>query len=827
VKTTQAKEYFMLQGLPGKKLITVILVFLVGILFVIGFFYRKIFELSDTSAQVSHSNLVLYRSEKLLSTLSQNEDAIKGFLLTNDAAYLSVLSRSENDINKQLEMLRVLTGDNPAQQKNLDTLSQFISKASQLSERLLAEKQRAGTAAASKLLTNPESKGLLEKVFSLIKQIKKGEDALLAERKEASREAVFSVNRQLRTLIVMAVFLLVLFLVLLVRFYISRMKQAADNKYASALLRNVQDAIISTDADFVIKSWNKGAEEIYGWKEEEAIGKFGPELLQTKFETNSSFFFIDNLKKNGYFRGEVTQTTKSGKQIFVQVNSSGLYDTKGNFIGAVAVNRDISGRKMLEKQLLELNSNLEEKILEKGSELRNVFERITDGFIAFDEDWQYTYVNKKAGEMLNCNPDDLIGHNIWELIPEVLSNDFHTYCADAMKTQEYRGFEVFYQPGQKWFECHVYPSREGLSVFIRDITEKKNAAEALMASESRFRALVEKSSEIIVMLDEAANKVYISPSSKKILGYRNVERIGKNIFDFIHPDDIGIFRKQFDKIIQAPGAAAEAQWRHKDIGGQWHWMEGVASNQLHDPAVHAVILNFHDITDRKKAEEELNEKNMELQRLSEYLQNIREKERKLVAREVHDELGQLVSALKMDVDWLMIRVPSSDELIKQRVAHANKIMAILLKSIRKIAADLRPSVLDDFGLAEALRWYCSDFEEVYNIQCHYESDVDDKKLNIKTATEIFRIVQESLLNVAQHANATSVTISLKEENEMITAVVHDNGSGFDVQRTGNTPGLVGLRERAASVKGTFTVISREGGGTKIIAVIPVFSASES
>jgi signal transduction histidine kinase len=227
-----------------------------------------------------------------------------------------------------------------------------------------------------------------------------------------------------------------------------------------------------------------------------------------------------------------------------------------------------------------------------------------------------------------------------------------------------------------------------------------------------------------------------------------------------------------------------------------------------------------DVTERKQAEEELKEKNTELKKLSAYLQNVREEERKYIAREVHDELGQLASALKIDIDWLNIKVVALEGAAKNRIAHANKTIEVLITSIRKIASRLRPSILDDFGLNAALQWHCAEFQNLNGVQCTFEPGFDDAFISTAMKTELFRMTQESLTNVMRHANATVVSVTTEQDEQHYYLTVTDNGKGFDTAIRKNTLGLVGLRERAISLNGTLSIDSMIGKGTTIRVIIP-------
>lgn len=226
------------------------------------------------------------------------------------------------------------------------------------------------------------------------------------------------------------------------------------------------------------------------------------------------------------------------------------------------------------------------------------------------------------------------------------------------------------------------------------------------------------------------------------------------------------------------------------------------------------------LDDLKKSEEALTEKNSELKQLSTYLHHIREDERKRISREVHDELGQLASAVKIDLDWLDSRILQPDESAKKRIQHATNTTNVLLGSIRKIASGLRPGILDDFGLNAAIQWQSEEFTKLTGIPCYTSFDFDDEQLSGNLKTELFRMVQESLTNVMRHAAAKKVNIYTSEDNQNLYVSIQDDGMGFNASLSTQTFGLLGLRERAQSLHGSLTINSEPGKGTTVHITVP-------
>jgi signal transduction histidine kinase len=214
--------------------------------------------------------------------------------------------------------------------------------------------------------------------------------------------------------------------------------------------------------------------------------------------------------------------------------------------------------------------------------------------------------------------------------------------------------------------------------------------------------------------------------------------------------------------------------------------------------------------------------NEQLRSLSAHLQNIREEERIHIAREMHDELGQLLTGFKMDVSWLRKRFAgNNDPALMEKLEGMVTITDEAVRFVRRIAAELRPSILDDLGLIPALEWHNREFEKRFNIQVEFQSHVDFK-IPSGIATGIFRMYQESLTNVARHSGAKKVSAILDTTDENIHLSITDDGKGFDIDRAEQkTLGLLGMKERAIMIGGKLEIKSEPGRGTTILITIPL------
>jgi signal transduction histidine kinase len=235
-----------------------------------------------------------------------------------------------------------------------------------------------------------------------------------------------------------------------------------------------------------------------------------------------------------------------------------------------------------------------------------------------------------------------------------------------------------------------------------------------------------------------------------------------------------------------------------------------------------------DITQRKEAEQEVRESRQQLRELTAFLESVREEERTRVAREVHDELGQILTALKLNVGWLSAKLEEQGHPLAEKATALAGIADEAIASARTVAASLRPKMLDDLGLAAAIEWQAGEFEKRTGISCTVHLDHEEPALDGNRASAVFRILQESLTNVARHAAATEVNIALKLRRNMLLLRVQDNGQGFDPAETRKRKsfGLLGMTERALMLKGKAKVRTAPGKGTEVSVLVPLLPSPD-
>jgi signal transduction histidine kinase len=230
-----------------------------------------------------------------------------------------------------------------------------------------------------------------------------------------------------------------------------------------------------------------------------------------------------------------------------------------------------------------------------------------------------------------------------------------------------------------------------------------------------------------------------------------------------------------------------------------------------------------ELGERERAEQALRESQDSLRRLTAHLESVREEERTRIAREIHDELGQQLTVLNMDLAWLRKRLPADLSALREKAESMSMMTAAAIESVRRISSKLRPGLLDDLGLAAAMQWQAEEFTQRTGIRCDVTVPRHEPVVPRDPATALFRVFQEALTNIARHSGATGARVSLSAFEERLQLTVQDDGAGIDPDRISDprSLGLAGMRERVRSLGGRLTVERGDGRGTTVTATVPL------
>lgn len=1152
------------------------------------------------SSYIKSSLEVLLKLEDILTDVQDIETGQRGFVISGDTHFLDPYFSGLIKLKRDTTILNTLTLNDPSTKEEHDALLKLVGEKAQFSKFVVEARKVYGYDSAASYIKKEHGLVLMNEIRQKVATLE-NKDRDLFRKSNLKREQL-SQKRSWQLFSLAIIFFIILFINyrVIITDYDLQQKSERLLKYNASLIGNISDAVITTDKDYKISNWNIHAQEMYGYSEEEVLGRTVGEVFRINYEDNTQPDLLKEYTMNDNWKGEVIHYNKSNQPLNVDVAVSSIKDVDGNNVGTVSVIRNVTERNKIERQLKQLTTNLEEEVKIKVAELNAVFERITDAFIALDNDWRYVYVNNKAAEMHNWDGKDLIGKIIWDVNPDVVDEPFYDALQEAKRSRQSQRLELYYSKNDKWFEDLIYPSADGMSVYYHDITEKKKAEQRLLASEqelkisnerfmlvakatndavwdwdmatdviwgnesfcnifdidinqkitfeeftsrlhnedknavlsnfemalknkttyiieefrfknkagvyltlydrayvmynsegrayrmlgamqditeqknaqyqlvlekelsdsiinslpgvfylynqegkfyrwnrnfeqvtgysadeisklhpldlfvedqkellrnkianvfkngednieanfrlkdgstipyylngmvinyegenclmgvgidisekvqsqqelqeseAKYRTLIEQASDGIFISNQQGDYLDVNTSATMLTGYEKDELLKLNIRDILFENGIttekpnnmlaevlkgqvvinermmrqkngniinveisskllpdgrfqgiirditarkkteeemrmsehkyrllfnqnpmpmsmislpqrnfldvndaaiefyGYTKKEFlemnikdlrpeEEIINLPdistykaGINNTGIWRHRKKDGTIVKVN-IITHDIINEGKHAKLLLANDITEKIMAEEKLKKSHEDLRQLATHLQDIREDERTRIAREIHDELGQQLTGLKMDISWLSKKISNGSVEINQKMTEALKLIDETVKTVRRIATQLRPSILDDLGLISAMEWQSEEFEKRFKIKTSFVSNSATVQVESEIATGLFRIYQESLTNVLRHSKATQVKATLNASHELLILHIADNGIGFNAieNESKKTLGLLGMKERTLIMGGTYEITSKPGNGTTVVITVPV------
>ena len=341
----------------------------------------------------------------------------------------------------------------------------------------------------------------------------------------------------------------------------------------------------------------------------------------------------------------------------------------------------------------------------------------------------------------------------------------------------------------------------------------------------RYRQLFENATDMIYTHTLEGTFISLNPAGERITGWPRTEATALSLDRLVAPEQ----RRQLQAAISSiakNGGSGSLDFEILTREGKPKSLEASVRVLRRQGLAVAIEGIARDVSERKRAEENLLTSREQLRLLAAKLQSIREEERTRIARDVHDELGQTLTALKMDIAHIASRLPPGDTALLERAQAMSGAIDASIQTVRKIAADLRPGVLDNLGLVAALEWQAEEFQKRTRIQCDFSADLDDAGLDPRLCTAFFRIFQETLTNVMRHAQAKTVSVTLEEREGKVVLTVHDDGQGIlEQQRNSRASlGLLGIQERAFAFGGAVTITGAPGQGTSVTVRVPVAEA---
>ncbi len=589
------------------------------------------------------------------------------------------------------------------------------------------------------------------------------------------------------------------------------------------------DAIVMLGLDYTYRAVNDTYLRWVGLTREQMLGRMVPDVLGQEF-----FNVVIKPHLDCCMKGEAVAYADwfnypaAGRR-FVEVTQSPCRDHSNAVIGAVVVGRDRTGSKQAEFQ-----RDASARALQSSEALlRATMSSIAEGILVVDDAGKVLLASPHiqelwripAGLMAEGSDEKLLAHVRDQLIDpdgfldkvnRIYSSNEETF--DTVLFKDGRVFERFSMP------LLQEGRRIGRTWSFRDITKRRKAERSLSESQIKLRLIYTHMPDALLLADTETGIVLDANPAATVLLDRPLNQIIGLHFSQLHPP------VEFESAVtdfneHASSDITSTAKRHHILrpdGSQVPVeVTGAAFILQGKPVLQGI---FRDISVRERHEEALKFTQKKLRNLYRRLQAAREEERRRVAREIHDELGQYLTVMKIDLAWLRNRLAPDQNPLRKKLSEMDDIVAQTLQTVQRVAAELRPGILDSLGLAAAVEWYVKDFEKRTEIQCGaLRIEPEDIQTDPALATDVFRILQEALTNIARHARATQVQVTLIRTRAGLHLKVTDNGIGISAGQASRSTafGILGMQERVDALGGELSVHGISGGGTCVSVHIPL------
>ena len=589
------------------------------------------------------------------------------------------------------------------------------------------------------------------------------------------------------------------------------------NEKLRNIVENSTNLFFSRNTDQVFTYLSPQARDIFDCEPDEAmvpftdfmtdnaINKLGCELAKKAIQTGA--------RQETY---ELELISRKGRRVWVEIQEAPVVK-EGKTISIVGAATDITERRWAEMAL---------QVSEK--KYRDMVEWAPVGIYQSTFAGKLLTANSSIAEMLGYdNVNELVGCNMGRdiyydekdrerFIAENDSSEKKVTLSHETRWKTKNGSII-------WVLITVHDVRDKSSEilyyegFVFDITERKHAEEALRESEERYRLLVENSTDIVTEISAEDKYLYVSPNVKLILDFEPMDLVGTDVLSKVYGKDKAIIGEILSKL------GGSAMYRYRDRIGGWHWFESSGRVYYTSSGEQRMVMVSRDITQRRQAEQELELSRKQLQHFTEHLEHVLEEERKRISRELHDELGQLLTILKFDISWLRLEGVKSDSEAIAKIDSMMESVNEALASVKRIAKEIRPPQLDALGLVGAIQWDIDQAEKKTGLKGVVTVEPAEFEIRGQISTVLYGVFREALTNILRHSQAKQIFVRLTQRPDSVNIIVRDDGRGITKKELKGTTslGLIGIRERIRMVGGTLTIEGKTGSGTVLSVEVPL------
>lgn len=586
------------------------------------------------------------------------------------------------------------------------------------------------------------------------------------------------------------------------------------------LFDHSQDAIFLTRPDGSILDANDAACSMFGRSREEII-QVGRKGVVDETDPRLQTLLKERVIA-GRVRGELTMVRSDAQKFPAEVTSAIFRDSEG-----------LQKTSMIVRDMIE-QKRAEEALEASERRYRTFLDSIRDLVSLKDEEMRYVFANKALLEYLGVTQEELAGADDFAVLPGGVALQARRTDEETLRT---RAIVVNEETvGERTYETTKFPvpltsGKTGIGTFVRDITERRRAEQELEYKEREIETLVNNTGDIIVRFDRNLRHVFVNRALSELAGIPANEYLGKTHEELGLPEDLCRFWQENLSRVFETNRPHTFEFRFTGGNGVERSLQANVSPEIDsDGVVRTAVSIARDVTCLKRMQSELERSQSELRRLAARLSEVEEAERRRIARSLHDDLGQHLTAIGINLNMMASILPKKTAAkVMPCIKDSLRLVRAAMNRVRHLISDLRNPILEDYGLLPALEWYCKGFVVRAGIKVTFSKNCFGGRFEPLKERELFRIAQESLTNVVRHARATEVRIALQKDNDTtIRLSIEDNGTGLPPEKgldKENGPalqhwGLLMMRERAVSIGGSLHIESVPGKGTKVVTEVP-------
>ncbi|MDI7259548.1 MAG: PAS domain S-box protein [Thermodesulfobacteriota bacterium] len=584
------------------------------------------------------------------------------------------------------------------------------------------------------------------------------------------------------------------------------------------LFDSSKDAIFIHDLTGRLLEVNQAACEFLKQSQEELLRLATSDIDMFRFAGLLPERFKE-LKQSRYMITKTTHRPQDGTIVPIELKSQ-IIEYYGN-PAVLSIARDITDR------------NKTEEMLRQSEELyRAVVTQTADPIYLIDLESRYLLESNSAFQrLLGYTPGELKKLTVYDLVAHEKENvDFHIEQVISQK-QHFHGERRLRRKDGTLLDVEVtanlitYAGRKVICAVARNISERKKAEEALRESEKKYSTLVENSLTGIY-IDQEGKIVFANNKFAEIYGYARDELIGMETWELVYTEARAFTKEIRTKRLKSEEAPLEHEARGVRKDGKIIWVTR-RNTRIEYKGKPAILGNVAEITQRKMMEMALQESEKKLRLLFSHLLTAQEKERKRISIELHDELGQALLALKLQLRAIEKNLGEERVALKQECESTLKYIDQTIDNVRRLSRDLSPSILEDLGLSAAIRWLIGGFVKHYDIEISMDMAEIDNLFSKEEQIIIYRVFQEALTNVVKHSDATHASVVVGRQDCKVSFFIEDDGKGFNFEQaltrdaTERGLGLTTMDERIRMLGGSLDIWSQEGKGTRITFILPI------